>query len=61
MGSGSHGPVNLPAAAWLGARSQRQAGIALFRPAGVSRALLLAAVVVTAVSALLEVANPGNY
>jgi EAL domain-containing protein (putative c-di-GMP-specific phosphodiesterase class I) len=53
--------VNLPAAAWVGARGQRQAGIALVRPAGLARPILLVAVVVTAVSALLEVANPGNY
>jgi len=60
-GSRGHGSVNLPAAAWLGARGQRQAGIALARPAGLARPILLAAVVVTGVSALLEVANPGNY
>ena len=53
--------MNLPAAVWLGARGQREAGIAMFRPIRLSRTILLGALVVTAVSAILELANPGNY
>jgi EAL domain-containing protein (putative c-di-GMP-specific phosphodiesterase class I) len=39
----------------------REASLALFRPARLAQTILLVAVVVTAISAVLEFANPGNY
>jgi len=39
----------------------REASLALFRPARLAQTILLVAVVVTAISAVLELANPGNY
>jgi EAL domain-containing protein (putative c-di-GMP-specific phosphodiesterase class I) len=53
--------VNLPVAASFGARARREAGIALFRPAGLARNILLVGAVVTAISAALELLNPGTY
>jgi len=61
VGSGRPGIVNLPTAGLLGARAQREAGIALLAPARLAQTILLVAVVVTAISAVLEFANPGNY
>src|ERR1035437_4910920 len=61
VGSGRPGTVNLTAVGWLGVRVQREAGISLFAPARRARTILLAGLLVTAVSAVLEFANPGNY
>jgi EAL domain-containing protein (putative c-di-GMP-specific phosphodiesterase class I) len=61
VGSGPPDYVNLPAAASLRAPGRQETGIAQIKRARLAPTILLVAVVVTAISAFLEFANPGNH
>jgi len=70
IGSGPPGAVNLPVVGWLGVHRQRtvdrrslrdrEGRLPAFGTVRSARTILFVAVVVTAISAILEFANPGN-
>ena len=53
--------MNLPAVAWRGASGRREATVSLAPPARLAQTILLIGLVVTAISAILEFANPGDH